>query len=74
MSFISALPWLNFTDLSHARCFSSADSVPKISFGKMTDIDGIKLMPISIHVHHGLMDGRQIGLFVQQFQELMDQP
>lgn len=69
----SALPWLNFTALSHARCFSSADSVPKISFGKMTDIDGIKSMPISIHVHHGLMDGKHIGLFVQQFQELMDQ-
>jgi chloramphenicol O-acetyltransferase type A len=31
----SAIPWLNFTSLSHARSYTFPDSSP-ISFGKMT--------------------------------------
>ncbi|MCJ0742698.1 chloramphenicol acetyltransferase [Pedobacter montanisoli] len=68
----SALPWLDFTSLSHARSFSFPDSCPKISFGKMTINDEIRTMPISVHVHHGLADGYHVGIFVERFQELMN--
>ncbi|WP_207426622.1 chloramphenicol acetyltransferase [Pedobacter sp. SYSU D00535] len=68
----SALPWLNFTAISHARSFSFPDSSPKISFGKVTEKDGARKMPVSIHVHHGLADGYHVGLFVERFQELLD--
>ena len=68
----SSLPWINFTSLSHARSFAFKDSIPKISFGKMTDVSGIKSMPVSIHVHHGLMDGYHVGQFVDYFQQLMN--
>ncbi|WP_020599640.1 CatA-like O-acetyltransferase [Spirosoma panaciterrae] len=69
----SAIPWLNFTSLSHARSFSFPDSSPKISFGKLTEQDQIKSMPVSIHVHHGLMDGYHVGLFADRFQELLNE-
>ncbi|MCO5234191.1 MAG: chloramphenicol acetyltransferase [Chitinophagales bacterium] len=69
----SALPWLNFTGLSHARSFSHPDSCPKISFGKMIDINGERKMSVSIHVHHALMDGYHVGLFVERFQDLLNQ-
>ena len=70
----SALPWINFTSLSHARTYSLSDSCPKISFGKMiTQTNGKKTMSMSIHVHHGLMDGWHVGEFVDCFQELMNQ-
>lgn len=68
----SALPWINFTSFSHARSFTWPDSCPKISFGKMMNDDGKKTMSMSIHVHHGLMDGYHLGLFVELFQELMN--
>lgn len=68
----SAIPWLDFTSISHARSFSHPDSCPKISFGKMTDINGVKEMPISIHGHHALMDGYHVGLFVEKFQSLLN--
>lgn len=67
----SALPWLNFTSLSHARSFTYPDSCPKISFGKLTDNNGVKTMPISIHVHHALADGYHVGLFVERYQQLL---
>ena len=69
----SAVPWINFTSLSHARSFTFPDSCPKISFGKMmVDKDGKRSMPMSVHVHHGLMDGYHVGQFVDYFQELMN--
>ncbi len=69
----SAIPWLNFTSISHARSYSYPDSCPKISFGKMiTSSTGKKTMAMSVHVHHGLMDGLHVGKFVDLFQELMN--
>jgi chloramphenicol O-acetyltransferase type A len=59
----SSLPWLNFTAISHARSF------PKISFGKLSDS---KQMPVSIHVHHALMDGFHVGQFVEAFQQILN--
>ena len=70
----SAIPWLNFTSLSHARSYTFPDSCPKISFGKMTlSENGKRTMPMSIHVHHGLMDGLHVGQFADYFQDLMNQ-
>lgn len=70
----SAIPWLDFTSLSHARSYTFPDSCPKISFGKMKIADnGKRTMPMSVHVHHGLMDGFHLGQFVDCFQDLMNQ-
>jgi len=69
----SAVPWINFTSLSHARSYTFPDSCPKISFGKMMiGKDGKRTMSMSIHGHHGLMDGYHVGQFVDYFQELMN--
>lgn len=70
----SAMPWLNFTSVSHARSFSFKDCIPKIAFGKFTESNGRKTFPVSVHVHHALMDGLHVGQFVQLFQELMNTP
>lgn len=72
MIHFSAIPWIDFTSLSHARSFSFPDSCPKISFGKMTEENGTRKMAISAHVHHGLMDGFHLGQFIDRFQELMN--
>lgn len=62
----SALPWVDFTSLSHARKFSLEDSCPKISYGKIkTNAQGRSLMAVSIHVHHALMDGLHVGRFLE---------
>ncbi|HSD15563.1 MAG TPA: chloramphenicol acetyltransferase [Flavobacterium sp.] len=68
----SSIPWVDFTSVSHSRSFTFPDSCPKISFGKMTETNGKKTMPMSVHVHHGLVDGYHVGLFVEAFQQLMD--
>jgi chloramphenicol O-acetyltransferase type A len=69
----SSLPWLDFSAVSHARSFSFRDSIPKITFGKMTDHQGTKKMPVSVHVHHGLMDGYHVGQYFERFQGLLEE-
>ncbi len=68
----SSLPWIRFTSLSHARHFGSGDSAPKISFGKVTEVNGRYLMPCSVHVHHALIDGRDVGEYFRIFQDYLD--
>ncbi len=52
--------------------FYFKDSAPKISFGKMTETNGEKSMPVSIHVHHALVDGVDVGRYIDCYQELMN--
>ncbi len=68
----SAVPWLDFTQNSHARNHAFLDSCPKITVGKVTERDGRLGMPVSIHGHHGLMDGRDVATFVDRFQERLN--
>jgi chloramphenicol O-acetyltransferase type A len=68
----SSLPWINFTSVSHARAFSFNDSIPKITFGKMTAQHGARKMPVSIHVHHALMDGFHVAQLLDRFQQALD--
>ena len=69
----SSIPWINFTSLSHARRFSTGDSIPKISFGKMTLENKKRMIPMSVHVHHALMDGYDVAKYIDLFQELMNE-
>ena len=68
----SSIPWIRFTGITHARHFKAVDSIPKISFGKAVSLNGKVTMPVSVNVHHGLMDGLQVSRFLDLFQDLMN--
>ena len=70
----SVLPWLSFTSFAHARNKGRAESVPKIAFGKFTRENDRMLLPISVEVHHALMDGLHVGKFITRFEELLATP
>lgn len=61
----SVLPWVSFTSISHARKFGGSDSVPKFAFGKHYEDGGTTKMPLSVEVHHALMDGLDVGRFFE---------
>ncbi len=70
----SVLPWISFTSFSHARSFTLPDSCPKMSFGKMIiNTVGKRSIPFSVHVHHGLVDGYDVGVFVNRLQDLLNE-
>ncbi len=70
--FYSALPWVHFTSLSHARNFERHTGIPMISFGKIVKEKRRLVMPLSIHVHHGLIDGLHLGKYIDVFQEILN--
>jgi chloramphenicol O-acetyltransferase type A len=70
----SMLPWLSFTSMSHPRRHDRDDSVPKIVFGKYHGEDGKRALPVSIEVHHALMDGRDAARYFERLEERFAQP
>ena len=69
--FLSSIPWISFNSLQHAM-HSPGDSIPRITWGKYFEDGGKILLPLSVQVHHGLVDGKQVGEFFTLIQEYMD--
>ncbi len=69
----SVLPWTDFLSLSHARKYGDGDSIPKITFGKISQHDDRYSMPMAVHVHHALVDGKDVAEFIDQFQKLLNE-
>lgn len=70
----SVLPWLAFTSFSHARKHDAQNSVPKIVFGKYSEDGGRFRMPVSVEVHHALMDGVHVGRYFELLQSYFTDP
>src|SRR5882724_7786115 len=67
----TTLPWISFTSFSHARNWGREDSVPKIAFGKFTSEGQRTLLPISVEVHHALVDGLHVGRYLTSLEEAL---
>lgn len=70
----SVIPWVSFTSISHARDSRRQSGIPKIAFGKYRDVGGRVLMPVSVEVHHALMDGLHVGRYFERLQSYFDDP
>jgi chloramphenicol O-acetyltransferase type A len=76
--YFTSLPWLHFTSFSHARRWATEgqrdDSIPRFAFGR-AQADGARVwMPMSVEVHHALMDGVHVGRYVQEFEAALASP
>ena len=65
----SVIPWVAFTSFKHARKKRKDDSIPKIVFGKRFQQGERHILPVSVEVHHALMDGFDVGQYFQLFEE-----
>ena len=70
----SVIPWVAFSSFSHARVRTRDVSVPKIVFGKHRPVGDRRLLPVSVEVHHALVDGLHVGRFYERFEELAGRP
>ena len=70
----TTIPWFSFTSFSHARNWKREESATKIAFGKFSKDDGRTWLPISVEVHHALMDGLHVGRFLEQMQAALLNP
>jgi chloramphenicol O-acetyltransferase type A len=70
----TTLPWISFTSFAHARNKNRGESIPRFVFGKFTQEKERLMMPISVEVHHALMDGLHVGRFFNQLEEALADP
>lgn len=69
--FHSVLPWLRFTSFTNALPGKN-DSIPRIVFGQCVRGGGRMKMPVSVEVHHALVDGLDVARFFERFAANLD--
>ncbi len=67
--YITCIPWVSFTHVSHTISLNRDDAVPRISWGKYFHDGDRILLPFSVQVHHALADGLHVGKYVEKLQE-----
>jgi len=72
--YVTSLPWVSFTSITHPVHMNPVDSIPRISWGKFFEENGKIKLPFSVQVHHALVDGFHVGQYYNRLQELSDNP
>lgn len=72
--YITSIPWVSFTGISHPIHMNPVDSIPRITWGKFFEENGVMKLPFSLQTHHALMDGAHVGQYFVKIQELLDNP
>ena len=69
---ISVNPWYRFTNVQLAIPGEPHQNIPIFTFGKIEEREGKRIMPVALSVNHGFVSGYQIGLYLKEFQRLLD--
>lgn len=69
---VSILPWTHFSAVKHPRNRNKWDAIPVFTLGKYKKNNDKTELPISVEVHHALMDGYHVALFFEEFQKTLD--
>lgn len=72
--YITSIPWVSFTGITHPIQMNPVDSIPRISWGKYFEENGKIMLPLSVQVHHALVDGLHVGKYYNMLQDILDNP
>ncbi|MHB1391963.1 MAG: CatA-like O-acetyltransferase [Clostridia bacterium] len=72
--YITSIPWVSFTNITHPIQMRPVDSIPRISWGKYFEEKVRVKLPLSVQAHHALVDGAHIGQYFIKLQELLNNP
>ncbi|MDX9691547.1 MAG: CatA-like O-acetyltransferase [Acholeplasmataceae bacterium] len=70
--YITTFPWAKFSQVTHAYHHAKDDSIPRVVWGKFEEINAKLIMPFSIEVHHGCVDGLHVGLLIENIQNRLN--
>ena len=69
----SVSPWMYLTSVTHPRNDNKGD-IPKMVLARYVKREGKIFMPLSVEIHHALMDGFHICKLVKEVQKILDNP
>lgn len=70
--YLTCIPWVSFTHISHPITLNKDDAIPRISWGKFYTEGDRTLLPLSLMVNHALADGVHIGKYFTALQAFLD--
>lgn len=70
--YMTSLPWVSFTSVSHPIHMNPVDCIPRIAWGKYFEENDRILIPVSVQVHHALVDGSHAGDYFVRLQNFMN--
>jgi chloramphenicol O-acetyltransferase type A len=70
--YITCIPWVSFTNLSHTISFNKDDSIPRLAWGKYFEENQKVLLPFSVQAHHSFVDGIHMGKYFDCLQKYLD--
>lgn len=70
--FISSIPKVSFTHLSHTVSANRDDAVPRLSWGKFYERNGRIMLPFNVQAHHAFVDGDHMGDYIETMQGWLD--
>ena len=70
--YITCIPWVSFTNLSHTISFNKDDAVPRLAWGKYFEEGDKILIPFSVQAHHSFVDGIHMGQYFDALQDYLD--
>jgi chloramphenicol O-acetyltransferase type A len=68
--FLTSLPWVSFSGVTHAVPTQPPDTVPRIAWGKTRGVGEQVLLPLNVQVHHALVDGLHVARFFHRAEEI----
>ncbi|HAQ6521752.1 TPA: type A chloramphenicol O-acetyltransferase [Enterococcus faecium] len=69
---ISMIPWIDFSSFNLNIGNNSRFLLPIITIGKFYSKDDKIYLPFSLQVHHAVCDGYHVSLFMNEFQNIID--
>lgn len=62
--YLSCIPWVHFTHVSHPVNFKPQDAIPRITWGRFEERGDAIVLAVNVQAHHGLADGKHVSLFM----------
>lgn len=69
---VSINPWYDFTGMMFQSGPRPGEEIPIAVIGRMSEQDGRLSVPLATRFHHGFVDGRHVGQYLEAFQRNLD--
>lgn len=72
--FVSSLPWMSFSSVTHAMHAPQRDSTPRVMWGRFERRGDRSVVQVSAQVHHGLADGGHVARWFERLSRRLAEP
>ena len=70
--YYTVLRKVKFTMMEHAHGLGDGAAIPFLTFGESFEENGKLVLPHSMRIHHGLVDGQHVGRYYERLEEILN--